>query len=335
MKKCIVNKKKTAIALGISLVFLFYGVACGKISDEKNISPYASQLQTPTKSPISLSDNDPTEEVVVISTNSLQTTVNYPDFSGKLVIEINHNIPDFDEFEPFTGVTDSFEYYSELDNLGRCGTCYAYIGTDLMPTEERQAIGHVRPSGWQTVKYDVIPDRYLFNRCHLIGFQLTGENDNVRNLITGTRYLNIEGMLPYENMVANYIRETNNHVFYRVTPIFAENNLVAKGVQMEAYSMEDSGTGICFNVFLYNIQPGIRLDYLTGESTPDASVQIVNEHAGSVSEYDYIININSEKFHYGECVGVKEMKEENKEYFIGSREDAIDLGYKPCGSCKP
>lgn len=178
--------------------------------------------------------------------------------------ERNGNIPEFDESE-YT--TEPFERYSELDKLGRCGTAYANVCKELMPTEEREAIGHIKPSGWHTVKYpEVIEDNYLYNRCHLIGYQLTGENDNEKNLITGTRYLNVEGMLPFENMVADYVRETGNHVLYRVTPVFEGDNLVASGVQMEAWSVEDAGAGICFNVFVYNIQPGIEIDYATGES---------------------------------------------------------------------
>lgn len=178
--------------------------------------------------------------------------------------ERNGHIPEFDESE-YT--TEPFERYSELDKLGRCGTAYANVCKELMPTEEREAIGHIKPSGWHTVKYpEVIEDNYLYNRCHLIGYQLTGENDNEKNLITGTRYLNVEGMLPFENMVADYVRETGNHVLYRVTPVFEGDNLVASGVQMEAWSVEDAGAGICFNVFVYNIQPGIEIDYATGES---------------------------------------------------------------------
>lgn len=318
MKKNIYDFKKTAIALGISLVFLLGICGCAHFSKEVvEDNRMEHQRKELTES-----------EAFVEYTE-------YPDFSGYPVIEINDNTPQFTDFEPFTEATDSFEYYSELDVYGRCGACYACLGTDLMPTEKRGKIGHIRPSGWHTVKYDIIEDRYLFNRCHLIGFQLTGENDNVKNLITGTRYFNTEGMLPYENKVANYIRETNNHVFYRVTPVFDGDNPVAKGVQMEALSVEDHGTGICFNVFIYNIQPGVRVDYTTGESFLDETVQVINEHAGDASDYDYILNINSEKFHYGNCQGVSDMKEHNKEYFKGTREDAMELGYEPCGSCKP
>ena len=176
---------------------------------------------------------------------------------------VNDNIPTFTKDEI---TTESFEHYSDLDDLGRCGPASACIGIDLMPTEERGAIGQVKPSGWQTVKYDIVDGKYLFNRCHLIGYQLSGENANEKNLITGTRYLNVDGMLPFENQVADYVKETEYHVMYRVTPVFEGDNLVAAGVQMEAYSVEDAGDGVCFNIFAYNVQPGVVIDYATGES---------------------------------------------------------------------
>ena len=176
---------------------------------------------------------------------------------------INNNIPDFKE-EDFT--TKSFERYSELDNLGRCGVVFANIGKETMPTEERESIGQVKPTGWNTVKYDCVEGKYLYNRCHLIGYQLTAENANKKNLITGTKYMNVEGMLPFENQVAEYIKDTKNHVLYRVTPIFKGDNLLASGVQIEAQSVEDSGKGIKFNVYVYNNQPGIEIDYATGSS---------------------------------------------------------------------
>lgn len=186
-----------------------------------------------------------------------------PEYSGEPYVEINGNVPGFPEED---WVEESFETYSELDDLGRCGTAYANVGTDLMPEEERGSIGQVKPTGWHTVKYDIVDGKYLYNRCHLIGYQLSGENANERNLITGTRYLNVEGMLPFENMVADYVKETGRHVLYRVTPVFDGNNLVANGVQMEAFSVEDAGEGISYNVYVYNVQPGIEIDYATGES---------------------------------------------------------------------
>lgn len=186
-----------------------------------------------------------------------------PEFLNTPHIILNNNQPEFTESD-YT--TTSYEKYSELDSLNRCGAAIACIGLDIMPTEERGSIGQIKPTGWHTVKYDIVDGKYLYNRCHLIGYQLTGENANEKNLITGTRYLNVEGMLPFENMVADYVKETGNHVLYRVTPIFDGDNLVARGVQMEAWSVEDDGEGICFNVYCYNNQPSIEIDYATGES---------------------------------------------------------------------
>ena len=186
-----------------------------------------------------------------------------PPFEDSPYVIINDNVPFFEEDEI---VTESYEYFSELDALERCGVTIACIGQDLMPTEDRESIGSVKPSGWQSVKYDCVDGKYLYNRCHLIGFQLTGENANKQNLITGTRYMNVDGMLPFEDMVADYVKETGNHVMYRVTPIFEGDNLVANGVLMEAYSVEDSGEGICFCVYVYNNQPGIVIDYSNGDS---------------------------------------------------------------------
>lgn len=186
-----------------------------------------------------------------------------PEYSDQPYIAIEGNEPGFTDKEK---TTESFESYSKLDSLGRCGVAYANVGRDLMPTEKRGSIGKVRPSGWHTVKYDIVDGKYLYNRCHLIGYQLTSENANERNLITGTRYMNVEGMLPFENMVADYIKETGFHVLYRVTPVFEGENLLAEGVEMEAYSVEDEGEGVCFHVFVYNVQPGIEIDYETGDS---------------------------------------------------------------------
>ena len=186
-----------------------------------------------------------------------------PEYSGKPYIELNHNIPQFELGE--LSVLE-FEIYSLQDIFGRCGRAFANISPKTMPTEERGEIGMIRPSGWHTVRYDFIDGAYLYNRCHLIGFQLAGENANERNLITGTRYLNVEGMLPFENKVAAYVRETGNHVLYRVTPVYEGNNLVASGVQMEALSVEDGGSGIRFHIYVYNVQPGVVIDYATGDS---------------------------------------------------------------------
>ena len=196
--------------------------------------------------------------------NDKHNNYSISEYSGFAYCEINGNKPFFKKEEI---TTEAFECYTNLDLYGRCGVAYANVCLELMPTEERGEIGMIRPSGWHTVKYpEVIDDLYLYNRCHLLGYQLTGENANEKNLITGTRYMNVEGMLPFENEVASYVRETGNHVLYRVTPIFAGNNLVADGVLMEAYSVEDSGRGVEFCVFVYNVQPGIQIDYKTGKS---------------------------------------------------------------------
>lgn len=251
-----------------------------------------------------------------------------PEFSNEPYVVINDNTPIFEE-KDFQG--ESFEKYSDLDNLGRCGVAYANIGVDLMPTEDRGSIGQVKPSGWQTVRYDNVDGKYLYNRCHLLGYQLTGENANEKNLITGTRYMNVDGMLPFEDMVADYIKETNNHVLYRVTPIYEGDNLVVSGVQMEGESVEDKGEAICFNVYVYNNQPGITIDYATGESKlSNEEMQAVNTGSST-----YIINIKSGKFHKPNCSGVKTMNEANKEEFAGGRQELINRGYEACGLCNP
>lgn len=251
-------------------------------------------------------------------------------------MEINGNEPDFDKDQ----ITDeSFEEYSDLDSLGRCQEAEASIGEDLMPTEDRGSIGQVKPSGWHTVKYDNVDGKYLYNRCHLIGYQLTAENANEENLITGTRYMNVEGMLPFENMVADYIKETGNHVMYEVTPVYEGDNLVASGVHMEGYSVEDEGEGICFNVYAYNVQPGIEIDYATGESreaadsAPSSSDQTAS--GDESQEGEYVINTNTGKFHRPDCSSVEDIKPENKKEYTGDREDLTEQGYEPCGRCKP
>ena len=198
------------------------------------------------------------------SSSSSYDLSSIPEFNGKdAYVVLNDNEPNFTK-EDMT--TKSFEKYSKLDSLGRCGVAFANVGKDIMPTEERGAIGQVKPTGWQTVKYDIVDGKYLYNRCHLIGYQLTGENANKENLITGTRFLNIDGMLDFENAIADYVKKTGNHVLFRVTPVYKDNELVCRGVQMEALSVEDNGKGIKFNVFAYNAQPGVEIDYATGKS---------------------------------------------------------------------
>ena len=241
---------KKIFALLLSFLLLFTMAACEKEDVELALDVAVAVLEEVEKYENSQSESaDSVEEI--------------PPFSGEAYIAINGNIPFFVEEEI---TAESHEFYSDLDDLGRCGVTEACIGIDIMPTEDRGDIGSVKPSGWKSVKYDIVEGKYLYNRCHLIGFQLAGENANKKNLITGTRYLNIEGMLPFENMVADYVKETENHVMYRVTPIFEGDDLVAQGVVMEGWSVEDDGEGICFCVFAYNAQPGITIDYATGDS---------------------------------------------------------------------
>lgn len=256
-------------------------------------------------------------------------------YQGEPYVVINDNNPDFTEADMTTA---SFESYGELDGLGRCTTAFANIGKDLMPAEKRGSIGEVKPTGWQTAKYDNVDGKYLYNRCHLIGYQLTGENANEKNLITGTRYLNVDGMLPFENMVADYIKETNNHVLYRVTPVFSGDNLVASGVHMEAKSVEDNGDGILFNVYCFNAQPGIAIDYATGDSHQDDSIVADASKSTTAAEANvqtYVLNTNTKKFHKESCNSAKSMEASNKKIYTGSRQEIIDMGYEACGVCKP
>lgn len=212
---------------------------------------------------------------------NLSQTVEISGYDQEPYEIIHNNVPDFTEKEKKS--TKAFEDYASLDSLGRCGAAFANICEEIMPTEKRSSIGKVKPSGWHTVKYDTVDGKYLYNRCHLIGYQLSGENANERNLITGTRYLNMEGMLPFEDRVADYVQDTGNHVLYRVTPRYEGDNLVAEGVQMEGYSVEDQGEGICFNIFAYNVQPGITIDYKTGESAQEKNGE---DHQSAIVEKD-------------------------------------------------
>ena len=251
---------------------------------------------------------------------------NIPDYDGKAYVELNGNVPEFSESEKT--YSESFEEYGKLDSLGRCTYAVSCIGKDLMPTEKRGSIGSVKPSGWHISKY---------NRCHLIGYQLTAENANERNLITGTRYLNVEGMLPFENDVADYIEITNNHVYYKVTPIFEGNNLVANGVQMQAYSVEDNGQGISFNVYCYNVQPGVAIDYATGDNqaVASSSASVTSTSSDEADKKTYIVNTKTKKFHNPDCEGVKKMSSSNKKKYKGTRDSLISNGYSPCQKCNP
>ena len=243
-------------------------------------------------------------------------------------IVVNDNTPAFTEEEI---TTESFEQYSQLDELGRCGAALACVGTDLMPMEKRGNISRVKPTGWHSTRYDFVEGKNLYNRCHLIAYQLSGENANEKNLITGTRFMNVSGMLPFEEQVGDYVRETGNHVMYRVTPVFEEDNLIADGVQMEAWSVEDNGKGVSYNVYVFNIQPGVEIDYATGESK-EAEQKDTSEKA---DEIHYILNTNTKKFHLPDCSSAQKIQAENKESFVGDRQQLMDNGYEPCKSCQP
>lgn len=318
--------------------------------------------QTETAETIPPSENEinqPTTESLSTGTASVASAFSLQDvpaYSGTPHTEINDNHPYFTEADI---TTESFENYSELDNLGRCGVAYANIGQDLMPTEPRGEIGSVKPTGWHLVKYDNVDGKYLYNRCHLIAYMLAAENANPLNLITGTRYLNTQGMLTFETQVCDYVKNTGNHVLYRVTPIFEGDNLLANGVLMEAYSVEDSGAGIQFCIFAYNVQPGIGIDYATGDnwaessevSAESAATVVVESQATPIQNETaivqetpvpqetqgttYVLNTNTMKFHYPTCSSVDDMKEKNKQIYIGNREDIINMGYAPCKRCNP
>lgn len=245
-----------------------------------------------------------------------------PEYDGEPYIALEGNEPGFSSQEL---TEESFERYSELDGLGRCGVAVASVGQDLMPTEKRGKIGQVKPSGWQTVKYDSVDGKYLYNRCHLIGYQLSGENANERNLITGTRYMNVDGMLPFENMVADYVKETGNHVMYRVTPVFEGDNLVASGVQMEAFSVEDQGEGISYNVYVYNVQPGISIDYATGESALGEAGSL---EKGTAQEGEIRGNSRSKIYHCPGQAAYDEMGGSKNLVIFQDEEEAKAAGYR-------
>ena len=258
-----------------------------------------------------------------------------PEYDGSAYVILNDNVPDFSEDDL---TEESYESYSGLDELGRCGAAVACIGQDLMPEDERGDISDVYPSGWVQAEYDFVDGGYLYNRCHLIGYQLTAENGNEGNLITGTRYMNVEGMLPFENMVADYVRESGNHVLYRVTPVFEGDTLVASGVVIEALSVEDGGEGISFHVYCYNVQPGVEIDYATGESreADDDTDSLASSAEMDTEETEtFVLNTNTMKFHDPGCQSAEDIAEWNREEYTGSRQDLTEAGYEPCGRCDP
>ena len=370
----------TQLSLWLALLLAFTGCAESTVTSQDNtyaieqLAAIPSELLEASETAVSEPESGQPQENASDTQESQQVTSatdastgegtsafslrEIPAYSGTPYTEVNGNKPYFTEADL---TTQSFETYSELDSLGRCGVAYANVGQDLMPTEPRGEIGAVKPSGWHLVKYDNVDGKYLYNRCHLIAYMLAAENANPQNLITGTRYLNVQGMLPFETKVCDYVKNTGNHVLYRVTPIFDGDNLLADGVLMEAYSVEDAGEGISFCVFAYNVQPGIGIDYATGdnwaegsgtyqstvasvaEETPvpqpetDTAVQITPESSAPQESQGitYVLNTNTKKFHYPTCSSVDDMKEKNKQIYTGSREEVINMGYVPCKRCNP
>lgn len=351
-------KKNSVFAVaGICLILFgsLFLTSCRteNVDDVRNIeteiasSEYEENIVQEQVTSEQIENNTNTELPEKASESQLISIEDLPEYNGNAYILINDGIPYFTSEEERN--TDAFEQYSNLDELGRCGVAFANICKDIMPTEERGPIGQIKPSGWHTVKYNgVIDGNYLYNRCHLIGYQLAGENANELNLITGTRYLNIVGMLEFENTVGAYVEETNNHVLYRVTPIFEGEDLVAKGVEIEAWSVEDKGEGICFNVFCYNVQPGIEIDYATGDSwlsdstsqqdssdvnnsDEDREINIDNQTDKEVREY--ILNVNTKKFHLPTCSSVDSMSDKNKKEVEGTVDEIKSQGYIPCSRC--
>lgn len=334
-------RKTAAIALCelLAIATIFTGCASTDLSGTEGAGHAAGAVVAGEDSSGALGSKDkadgPQEDLV--NNNSYVSLDAIPAYDGKAYVAVNNNEPFFTDSDM---TTTAFENYSDLDSLGRCGVAYANICKDIMPTEERGKIGMIKPSGWHTVKYDVIKDRYLYNRCHLIGYQLAGENANPKNLITGTRYLNVEGMLPFENLVADYVNNTGNHVLYRVTPMFSGSNLVANGVLIEAKSVEDNGGGILFNVYCYNVQPGVGINYENGDSWLDGTTGSASSGSdtsatensatdSSNSETMVHITATGKKYHRAGC---RTLKKSDTEVTL---DEAKSMGLSPCGICNP
>lgn len=334
------TKRILCLLLVLCLCFAITGCDLSQMGTGPITNPDNIGEQTGTVNPSDETTHQTAGESIVITGEFGEITI--PAYSGDPYIEINDNIPFFTESDLST---DAFEYYAELDSLGRCGVAYANICEETMPAEgeKRGEIGQVKPAGWHTAPYpDVISDRYLYNRCHLIGWQLAGENANKQNLITGTRYLNIEGMLPFENMIDDYVEETNHHVLYRVTPYYTGDNLIADGVLMEAHSVEDNNLVFC--IWAYNVQPYIYIDYATGESYQiDTAIPGVNDKPATEStettedvdamEFDFVLNTNSMKAHDHTCSYAQDISEKNREEFTGTFAELVDMGYSLCKNC--
>ncbi len=399
-------KVKPAIAIILSVILFFAALVTSPTGQTADSSPTAGIEDTttlPSESVTSQNTEETTKEIAAsqgaseasettaasttegteettkqvnssanhsVGNGSKPTAAAIPSYSGQIYIYLNSNTPNFSKSEL---TTKGYEKYSPLDSLGRCGVAIASLGKEIMPKdgEDRGSISSIKPSGWVQTKYDFVSGKYLYNRCHLIGWQLSAENANRQNLITGTRHFNVKGMLPFENMVADYINETNNHVAYRVTPIYNGTDLVARGVQIEAYSIEDDGDGICFNVFCYNVQPGVEIDYSTGSSKAASSSNTTTTRKTTATKKPtttksnitkketttqkttkpttkketttkapstnakYICNTNSMKFHFPSCQHAKRIKAENRMEYNGTRDSIINKGYSPCGTCDP
>ena len=334
-------RKTAAIALCelLAIATIFTGCASADLSGTEGAGHAAGAVVAGEDSSGALGSKDkadgPQEDLV--NNNSYVSLDAIPAYDGKAYVAVNNNEPFFTDSDM---TTTAFENYSDLDSLGRCGVAYANICKDIMPTEERGKIGMIKPSGWHTVKYDVIKDRYLYNRCHLIGYQLAGENANPKNLITGTRYLNVEGMLPFENLVADYVNNTGNHALYRVTPMFSGSNLVANGVLIEAKSVEDNGGGILFNVYCYNVQPGVGINYENGDSWLDGTTgsassgsdsSAAENSAADSSNSETMVHITAtgKKYHRAGC---RTLKKSDTEVTL---DEAKSMGLSPCGICNP
>lgn len=334
-------RKTAAIALCelLAIATIFTGCASTDLSGTEGAGHAAGAVVAGEDSSGALGSKDKTDgpQEDLVNNNSYVSLDAIPAYDGKAYVAVNNNEPFFTDSDM---TTTAFENYSDLDSLGRCGVAYANICKDIMPTEERGKIGMIKPSGWHTVKYDVIKDRYLYNRCHLIGYQLAGENANPKNLITGTRYLNVEGMLPFENLVADYVNNTGNHVLYRVTPMFSGSNLVANGVLIEAKSVEDNGGGILFNVYCYNVQPGVGINYENGDSWLDGTTgsassgsdtSATENSAADSSNSETMVHITAtgKKYHRAGC---RTLKKSDTEVTL---DEAKSMGLSPCGICNP
>ena len=334
-------RKTSAIALCelLAIATIFTGCASTDLSGTEGAGHAAGAVVAGEDSSGALGSKDKVDgpQDDLVNNNSYVSLDAIPAYDGKAYVAINNNEPFFTDSDM---TTTAFENYSDLDSLGRCGVAYANICKDIMPTEERGKIGMIKPSGWHTVKYDVIKDRYLYNRCHLIGYQLAGENANPKNLITGTRYLNVEGMLPFENLVADYVNNTGNHVLYRVTPMFSGSNLVANGVLIEAKSVEDNGGGILFNVYCYNVQPGVGINYENGDSWLDGTTgsassgsdtSATENSAADSSNSETMVHITAtgKKYHRAGC---RTLKKSDTEVTL---DEAKSMCLSPCGICNP